>query len=208
MSDKIPWTPRSYNEAFQMAWDEPVDRWDPCALACMNEISSLTNLCAEEETSILDLGCGCGRLTLPFARKSHKWKLYGIDSSSEMIHFAKEKLTLKDTNIEYKLNEGKTIPYPDKSFDVVYSMLVFQHLPKDVIFSYLHEVYWVLKDKGRWCFQFVQGNVHNNLDHRYLMHEIRDMLNRNELLIKEVKIGKDHPGLLNYPEWVWVAGSK
>lgn len=40
------------------------------------------------------------------------------------------------------------------------------------------------------------------------MHEIRDMLNRNELLIKEVKIGKDHPGLLNYPEWVWVAGSK
>lgn len=89
---------------------------------------------------VLEIGCGIGRLA----------ELYdcGIDISKEMLKKAPK-------GKGHKVCDGQSIPYPDKSFDSIFSVQVFQHIPD--IQPYIDEAYRVLKPGGRFIFQFVRG---------------------------------------------------
>ncbi len=100
---------------------------------------------------VLDIGCGIGRMDRHVAPKVGH--LIGCDVSGEMIARARERL--KDLhNVEFVEVDGWSLgPIADASIDVVFSHIVFQHLPRRAVDAYFREAYRVLKPGGTFLFQ-------------------------------------------------------
>jgi SAM-dependent methyltransferase len=98
--------------------------------------------------SILDFGCGCGRLIrhLPVYTKA---QLFGCDYNSELIAWCANNLPIATfaTN-----NLHPPLPYPDHSFDFVYARSVFTHLPERGQAEWLEEFGRVMKPGGMLYF--------------------------------------------------------
>lgn len=109
------------------------------------------------ELTLLEIGCGIGRMTRHLARIFGK--VHGVDVSEEMIERGRARLADLD-NVELSANDGATLSlFPDAVFDVAFSFIVFQHIPfKDVVLGYIRETHRVLKPGGTFKFQ-VQGTV-------------------------------------------------
>lgn len=95
---------------------------------------------------ILDFGCGTGRLT-EFMAKDFK-KVIGVDISATMICEGKDRLkNLK--NVELLEIDGASIPLPDRSVDIVFAYLVFQHIKERfMVENAFKEIYRVLTNNG------------------------------------------------------------
>lgn len=95
---------------------------------------------AGEKKDILDLGCGEGtRLSLIESRGKN---LTGIDISETAIKKAKA----KNPGLKFVNKNIEALPFPDKSFDLVYSAFVFEHLDKPE--QVIKEAVRVLKPGG------------------------------------------------------------
>ena len=101
---------------------------------------------------MLDLGCGLGRTAVAFA--AHYERVDAVDISPEMIQRAGA--LDPPPNIHFALNSGTDLqPFADDRFDLVFSMLVFQHIPGDaVVIAYLAEINRVLRRGGHAVLQF------------------------------------------------------
>jgi ubiquinone/menaquinone biosynthesis C-methylase UbiE len=96
---------------------------------------------------VLDLGAGIGRVARAIAMKSNNINVYGIDVSATMVELAR-KYNQDLPNLRFIMNDGKSIPFPNDYFDLVYSVLTFQHLPQYIMQLYLSEIWRVLKPNG------------------------------------------------------------
>jgi ubiquinone/menaquinone biosynthesis C-methylase UbiE len=94
---------------------------------------------------VLDIGCGDGLFLQELADhvSDKRLDLHGVDYSKYKVQQAK-KLHSGMTFAPCNLEEG--IPYPDKSFDVVYSGEVIEHLYNPDLM--IEECYRVLKKGG------------------------------------------------------------
>jgi len=100
---------------------------------------------------VLDVGCGMGRMDAHVAPRVKK--LVGIDVSGEMVARARKRLASLG-NVEFLEGDGCSLrPLPDRSFDVVFSHIVFQHMPKEAVELYFAEVRRVLRPLGHFVFQ-------------------------------------------------------
>jgi trans-aconitate methyltransferase len=71
--------------------------------------------------SVLDIGCGDGKITAAIAGIVNKGSAIGIDSSKEMIDFAKQSYPADQyTNLYFRLLDATELDYTEE-FDVVYS---------------------------------------------------------------------------------------
>jgi len=96
--------------------------------------------------SILDFGCGIGRLT-EFMAKDFK-NVVGVDISPTMLAEARKKLE-GFKNVQFVETDGVNIPLPESSFDFVFAYLVFQHIKDRNIFEgAFKEISRVLKPSG------------------------------------------------------------
>lgn len=94
--------------------------------------------------SILDVGCGTGSHLQLYQR--YKCDLYGIEPSPAMIAKAREKLG--DSANLYP-GSAADMPYEDKTFDLIISMLVLHEMKHPTRLAVLNEMKRVLKDSGR-----------------------------------------------------------
>jgi tRNA (uracil-5-)-methyltransferase TRM9 len=93
--------------------------------------------------SILDVGCGNGRLLELF--KDRKIDYLGVDISQKLIEIAKRKHPQEDFLVADNLN----LPFPDNNFDKVFSVAVLHTIPsKELRRKALVELKRVLKPKG------------------------------------------------------------
>ncbi len=98
---------------------------------------------AENNDKILDLGCGNGRC-LDFL-KDKKIDYTGIDNSEELIKIARKKYP----QINFQVADALKLPFPDNSFDKVYSIAVLHHIPSgELRVQFLKEAKRVLKPGG------------------------------------------------------------
>ncbi len=106
---------------------------------------------------VLDLACGTGELERRLVSSYPKLPLTGIDLSEAMLDLARNKLH-RYPHIVLKQADGRSIPFPDHSFDVVVSCSAFHYMrePDKV----LGEINRVLVKGGRfilidWCHDFL-----------------------------------------------------
>ncbi len=95
----------------------------------------------------LDFGCGVGRLTRALA--PHFRHCYGVDVSAPMVAAAR-KLNTAFPNCEFVLNGHPDLRiFPRGHFDLIYSVLVLQHLPtRAAIAAYLVDFVRLLAPGG------------------------------------------------------------
>ena len=98
--------------------------------------------------SVLDLGCGTGTLAILLKLASPSARVTAIDGDPMILDAAKKKA--RRLHIEIQFDEGMSfgLPYPDGSFDRVFSSLFFHHLTTENKSKTLREVHRVLKPEG------------------------------------------------------------
>lgn len=107
--------------------------------------------------SILDFGCGVGRLAIPFAHYSSQ-NVLGLDVSPDIIEKAAEhKQALNISNLELRSFDGITLPDLPK-FDFVNSYIVFQHIEPALGFPLLRQLLDLLEEGGIMQVQITYGH--------------------------------------------------
>ena len=108
-------------------------------------------------STVLEIGTGVARMTEFMACDFGQIK--GIDISSEMVKIAQNRLK-GVVNVAVSVNNGKSIPFSDNNFDLIYSQSVFRYLPNvDTVLSYLKEISRTLKADGIAKIQFRTGGT-------------------------------------------------
>lgn len=100
------------------------------------------------KSTILDIGCGTGRTTIPFYNL--EYKVLGIDLVPEMIANAKKIAQEKNIAINYEVGDATKLKYPDNLFDnAIFSTNGFGQIPsKQKRQKALEEIYRVIKPDG------------------------------------------------------------
>jgi ubiquinone/menaquinone biosynthesis C-methylase UbiE len=103
--------------------------------------------------TMLELGCGAGRMTRSFAQRFAR--VYAFDISTEMLGHAKA-LFPEATNVEWILGNGTDLStMGDEAVDFAFSYIVLQHMPEPIFaLRYIREMLRVLKPGGKFLFQF------------------------------------------------------
>ena len=109
------------------------------------------------DCSILDFGCGVGRLVIPFAQFSQK-QVVGIDVSPDIISKAEEhQKALNLPHLELIAFDGVHLPTLPK-FDFINSYIVFQHIEPSLGFSLLRQLLELLDEGGVMQVQITYGH--------------------------------------------------
>ncbi len=104
---KVVWNPRDYaaNSAAQLAWARDL----------------IAKLKLRGDERILDVGCGDGKVTAEIARALPRGSVIGVDSSSEMIQFAKDAFLARESpNLEFQPMDARALQFT-QPFDVLFS---------------------------------------------------------------------------------------
>jgi SAM-dependent methyltransferase len=98
----------------------------------------------EELQSLLDWGCGCGRVLRHWSDLPDL-SVNGCDVTRKMVAWCRENLPFAHVTV----NELEPpLPYGDASFDLVYAFSVMTHLPEELQHSWMRELLRVLKPDG------------------------------------------------------------
>lgn len=95
---------------------------------------------------ILDFGCGPGRVISALKDMHPEAELFGSDIDGEAIGWARANLA--DVG-DFRVNgPNPPLPFADETFDLVYSISTFTHLPEDMQHGMLAELRRILKPSG------------------------------------------------------------
>jgi ubiquinone/menaquinone biosynthesis C-methylase UbiE len=130
----------------------------------------------EQFHSVLDFGCGVGRVM----RNWHKtpgpnW--HGTDYNPELINWCRNNLKFA----EFRINElGGQLPYEAESFDFIYVFSVFTHLNEPLQFFWINELSRVLKPGG-----YLYFTTHGEYYLSELNEREREQFASGKLVIRE-----------------------
>ncbi|TSA50003.1 MAG: class I SAM-dependent methyltransferase [Sphingobacteriales bacterium] len=106
----------------------------------------LKNLAAKKTQTILDFGCGVGRITNQLSQKARE--VVGVDSNAAMLETAVQKFNY-NKNIRYELLNEIKVSSDENYFNAIFSHWVFQHINDDESIKWLIELKRVLRNDGR-----------------------------------------------------------
>ena len=111
-----------------------------------------------KDDTVLELGVGNGAVAVRVFKKVKKF--IGTDISKVAIDMSKKRFEKCD-NVELKRTTNLlSIKEP---IDMIYSVTVFQHLPKDFTKKYIQDAYKILKDGGALFFNVLSGIQDHNI---------------------------------------------
>ena len=93
---------------------------------------------------LLEIGCGMGTDLLQFARGGAR--CVGIDLTPRSVEITRHRFRLYDAAGAFMISDGEHLPFPDESFDAVYSNGVLHHTPDTA--GAIREVHRVLRPGG------------------------------------------------------------
>jgi SAM-dependent methyltransferase len=101
---------------------------------------------------VLEMGCGSGRYAIHVAEKTG-CRVLGIDTNAPGIHNANQLAAAQNLSERARFeicDASKQLPFPDSTFDSVFSNDVLCHIPGRQ--ALLHELFRVLKPNARLLF--------------------------------------------------------
>jgi SAM-dependent methyltransferase len=98
--------------------------------------------------AILDLGCSVGHQTLPWKRAWPDASVTGIDVAAPCLRYAHGRAQSQGIDAHFVQADATALPWPDASFDLVYSSMFLHELPLKDINKVFAEIRRVLKPGG------------------------------------------------------------
>jgi SAM-dependent methyltransferase len=117
---------------------------------------------------ILDLGCGTGRSTLPFAQRFPQAELHGVDLAAPCLIRACERARGRGVDVYWSQQRAEALDFPDGHFDLVHSTFLLHELPRAALLEITREVLRVLAPGGRFVsldFHTPPGGVFGDFIH-------------------------------------------
>jgi SAM-dependent methyltransferase len=111
--------------------------------------------------TVLDFGCGCGRLIRAFSQSMPHAKLFGTEIDAEAVQWLNENYQRFGS---FSVNGSlPPLPHENERFDLIYGVSVFTHLPEAMQFAWLAELHRVAR---RGCLLLL--TIYNEERHRVL----------------------------------------
>lgn len=108
-------------------------------------VPTLAQFAAFAGKDVLEIGCGIATDGLEFAKRGARY--VGIDLTPHSIELARERFALFNVKGRFEVaNAEERIPFPEETFDHVYSFGVIHHSPKTQ--AIVNELYRVLRPGG------------------------------------------------------------
>jgi SAM-dependent methyltransferase len=147
----------------------------------------------EQVSSILDFGCGCGRVVRNWA--SLDASVAGSDLSGGAIDWCRENLPFArfETN-----GLSPPLAFDDASFELAYALSVFTHLPEAIQHEWMDELHRVVQPGG-----FVLLTVHGDRYLERLDEDERRRFRNGELIVRWAEVpGTNLCTTFHPPSWV------
>ncbi len=128
---------------------------------------------------VLDIGCGCGRTTIPLKQKGYE--VTGVDISEHMIQRAILISKSHRLNIDFRVMDACDMDFDEEIFDnVLFSYNGMEHIPSiKQKLQLLSEVYRILKPGGYFIFTVHSGIPNFQTFMPWLVRTIDTMLMMN-----------------------------
>ncbi len=147
----------------------------------------------EELESVLDFGCGCGRVTRYWLGVGPS--VAGTDLDEEAVEWCRRNLPFA----RFEPNGlAPPLDFEDESFDLVYGLSVFTHLPEELQLLWMRELGRVLTPGGRLLL-----TTHGERYRERLSEEERRRFDAGELVVRwEDVAGTNLCAAFHPPAWV------
>ena len=190
----MTWDEQALVDADAAVWSDPGD----------GVAESLEWVGALPEGRVLDLGCGVGRVAIPYAQAHPGSTVVGVDSSAVMVAEAeRRRRAVGCRNVVFRHVAG-CLDVCGR-LDGAWSMLVFQHLDPVTAEGFVRQVAGLLPPGGVFRLQFVDAAMCGRGDrgplswphHRVTVAGWFDAVG---LGVEDVAVGGMRP------TWTWVTG--
>lgn len=141
---------------------------------CLVDVLKKNDIDMRKMNKVLDFGCGVGRVIRHF-RKLKGPKFYGTDYNPLLIEWCRRKLKYADFSVN---NAKDKLKYGDNTFDFLYALSIFTHLPEPEQDFWINELARITRPGG-YLFITVHGEYH--LDG--FPEEAREKFNRGEMSV-------------------------
>lgn len=112
-----------------------------------DRLIDLLNISDIEHPKILEVGCSTGYITRYIAKK-FDCEIIGIDLSDIILEIAENEANKqKLTNVRFQKGNAENIPFPEKSFDILYGEAITALMPDPI--KVINEYCRVLKPNGK-----------------------------------------------------------
>ncbi len=113
----------------------------------MTQALQQSGYAVESFESILDFGCGCGRMTRHWLDRCDpkRFSLCGTDINYQLVNWCKRNIPFGRFDLNQLIPK---LQYSGEQFDFIYAFSVFTHLPEDMQIPWLLELRRVLKPGG------------------------------------------------------------
>lgn len=98
--------------------------------------------------AVLDLGCSVGHQTLPWKRAYPDARVTGIDVAPACLRYAHARAQAMGVEAHFVQADATRAPFPDASFDLVFSSMFLHELPKADIRAVFREAHRLLRPGG------------------------------------------------------------
>lgn len=150
-------------------------------------------------STIMDFGCGIGRLAIPIAKHFSDANMMGIDISDTFREDAIRDAGLAGVSERCYFMAAIDTKLP---IDAAYTMLVMQHQTSDMKQDLIAKVYASLNKGGIFRFQYVEGDNDTFLKHDAKFADVSKWLKAAGFEVTRVDYD------LIEPRWTWVTGTK
>lgn len=181
--ERAHWDARS--TMFEM-WADQDDGVDHCLERIVPEFALLNDRTA----TLLEYGCGIGRLTRPMARALPTVEIIGVDISRAGILIARQDTTEK--NVRYRQSDGRSLSDVATGIDGGWSVVTLQHIPALAQVDLLEEIRDLLRPGGCFVAQVTVGG-----DDADWSHPLSDKVIR---ALNPASVATDD----RFPTWRWL----